>query len=315
MPFQRLRRALLPAACAVSLLLAACGGGKVVSQFAPARAVALGDAFSDAGRRGSQYSINDSTTSNWTQRLAANYNLSLASTASGGNSYAIGSARVALQPDAQGNAATPTVTDQVTAYLTSGVQSDDLVIIGAGTADLIVEEQAAIAGTQSDAQANANVRQAGTQLGAQIKRLVDAGVKHIIVAGVYNIGRSPWAIATGRAVAMEALATNFNDGLKIAIVDLGANVLYVDAALQFNLVTASPATYGYTDVTTVTCNSVDPGVGIGIGAGQVNSALCTGATLTTGSPGSFLFADKVYLTPAGNATLGDYAFQRSKDRW
>ena len=32
------------------------------------------------------------------------------------------------------------------------------------------------------------------------------------------------------------------------------------------------------DVNTIACNSVDPGPGIGTGAGQVNSNLCTPAT-------------------------------------
>lgn len=316
MPFQRLRRALLPAACAVSLVvLAACGGGKVESEFKPSRAVALGDAFTDAGQRGVQYSINNGTAINWSQRFASNYGLSLQPSAGGGSSYAIGSARVTVHPDAQGDATTPTVTEQVTAYLASGVGGNDVVLVGAGMADLIVEEQAVIAGAQNQAQAQANVQQAGTQLGNQIKRLVDGGAKHVIVAGVYNLGRSPWANGNGRGAAIEALSVAFNDAVKIAIVDLGANVLFIDTAFYFNLVTAAPTTYGYTDVTSLACNSFDAGTGIGVGTGQVNSTQCTGATLTTGATASTLFADPVYFTPAGNISFGDYAYQRSRDRW
>ena len=96
MPFPRWRRALLAAACASSVLLAACGGGDVVSQFQPSRLVAFGDAFTDAGQRGgAQYTINDGGANNWSQRLAARYGLSLRPVSAGGSSYAIGSARVA----------------------------------------------------------------------------------------------------------------------------------------------------------------------------------------------------------------------------
>ncbi|MNW21158.1 hypothetical protein D3C71_2219180 [compost metagenome] len=61
---------------------------------------------------------------------------------------------------------------------------------------------------------------------------------------------------------------------------------------------------------------MDPGPGIGIGAGQINSALCTTATLLPGaSQNAYLFADKVYLTPSAYRQFGTYAYDKLKARW
>lgn len=328
MPFQRLRRALLTAACVSPLLLAACGGGSVESEFRPTRMVVFGDASADAGQRGVRYTVNDGSI-NWTEQLAARYGLSVAPSSAGGTSYAIGSARVSAKPDAGGNAATPTLTEQIDAFLAAGAPAEgDLVVVSAGIADILAEAESLRLGAQSAAQTRANVEQAAVALGAQVRRLVNAGARHVGVSGPYNLGRSPWAIGlAGAATTCDSpeksaddaspacLSSAFNQRLLIEIVDLGASVLYLDAALYFNLVTSNPETYGYTDVTSVLCTSVDAGPGIGIGAGQVNSALCHAGTLSGGPAATTLFADPVYFTPAGHLSFGDYSFDRLHERW
>ncbi|HYF41053.1 MAG TPA: SGNH/GDSL hydrolase family protein [Ramlibacter sp.] len=316
MPFQRLRRALLTAACAS--LLAACGGSsEVESELVPTRFVSFGDAFADVGQRGSNYTINDRTTNNWTQELAGRYARPMAVTASGGWSYATGSARVTVKPDAAGNAATPTITEQVSSFLASQtIGANDVVIVSGGISDIVAEVAALNAGRQTQAQATANIRQAARDLGAQVRRVVQAGGKHVVVVGTYNLGRSPWAITTAQVPLLTELSGRFNDELLVSIVDLGSNVLYVDAALYFNLVTSAPAAYGLRDATSIACTSADPGQGIGTGTGQVNSALCTPSTLLPGiDPAAYLFADRLYFTPVGNRLFGDYAFDRMKERW
>ena len=58
------------------------------------------------------------------------------------------------------------------------------------------------------------------------------------------------------------------------------------------------------------------GPGIGIGAGQVNSALCTPSTIVAGADyNRYVFADKVYLTPNAQRLFGDYAQQTLSHRW
>ena len=59
-----------------------------------------------------------------------------------------------------------------------------------------------------------------------------------------------------------------------------------------------------------------PGDEIGIGAGEVNSALCTTSTLLAGADQNrYLFADTVYLTPAAHRLFGDYAYNQLRERW
>jgi outer membrane lipase/esterase len=93
-------------------------------------------------------------------------------------------------------------------------------------------------------------------------------------------------------------------------------VLYVDAALQYNLMIAVPSAYDMTDSATPVCTSVDPGPGIGIGAGEINSGLCTPATVIAGAVyNNYLFADKVYTTPKAQLKFGEYAYGRIRARW
>lgn len=318
MATQWLRRTLLLAAGASALVLSACGGGSVESQFRPSRIVVFGDAMADLGQNGKKYTVNNTGgIDNWAQWAANNFGLAITASGSGGTDYATGNARVTATPDAAGNSSTPTVAQQVSTFLAAGAPaSGDLTILNAGTSDVVVHGKAVIDGTETQTAALAAVAQAGIDLGAQVRRLTDAGAQHVVVVGPYNLGRSPWAIQTTQQAMLESLSSKFNAQLLVSIVDLGAKVLYVDAALYYNLVTASPSSYSLTDGTTVVCTSVDSGPGIGTGSGQVNSNLCTTATLITGAnPALYVFADRVYPTPRAQQLFGDYAYSRITARW
>ncbi|MFD0667864.1 SGNH/GDSL hydrolase family protein [Ramlibacter sp. MAHUQ-53] len=319
MAFPRLRRAVLALACVAPVLLAACGGGTgVVSQFRPTRMVAFGDGLADLGEvGGKRYTINDGSVNVWTQQVASRFGLVLTTRSAGGTSYATGNARILATPDAAGNAATPTLKAQVDSFLAAGgPATQDMLLVSAGTADMIAEATRAFAGQQTVAQARANLEQAARDYAAQVRRLVQGGARHVVIAGPYNLGRSPWAIAIGQVATLEALSTAFNNALLVAAADLGEHVLYVDMPLQFNQFTGFPTSYALTNVTGAACASVDAGAGIGIGTGQVNSALCTSSTLGSGvTPDTYLFADLVYPTPFGHRTFGDYAYQRVTARW
>jgi outer membrane lipase/esterase len=312
-----LRRALLAAVGASALLLAACGGGTVESQFSPTRVVAFGDAMADLGQNGKRYTINDGSVGNWTEVVSLSFLQSLTASNAGGLSYATGNARVVAKPDAAGNAATPTVAEQIDTFLAGHTLSTtDLVLVSAGVADVIVQGKAVLDGTQTQAAAVAAVTQAGTDLANQVKRLANAGANHVVVVGSYNLGRSVWAFQTNQASLLQTLSQRFNDTLLVNLVDFGGSALYVDSALYFNLSTSSPASYGLTDVTHEVCTSVDPGVGIGTGTGQVNSNLCTVDTLLPAvDRNTFMFADRIYPTPRGQQLFGDYAISRIRDRW
>lgn len=316
MAFDWMRRALLVLASGAALALAACGSSTIESQLQPTRVVAFGDGFSDLGQNGSRYTVNDGSP-NWSEIVAADFGLPVARSTAGGTSYATGNVRVVAKPDAAGNSATPTVKEQVDSFLASNtITATDLLIISGGTSDIIAEMANVTSGLQSADQMVANARQAGRDLAAQARRLVDAGATHVVVVGSYNLGNTPWAAAIGQKDLLTNASGRFNDELLIALVDQGNNMLYVDAALLYNLMVGTPTLYEMTNAIDPVCTSVDPGPGIGIGAGQVNSALCTTSTIVPGANYlAYLFADAVYPAPTAHRKFAEYAFSRIRNRW
>jgi outer membrane lipase/esterase len=313
MAIQWLRRALLAAVGASALLLAACGGGTIASQLSPERIIVFGDAFGDVGQNGRAYTVNDGTANVWTLFVAQSYDLPLTPSSRGGLAYATGNARVRLEPDAAGSTATPTVKEQVDAFLAASTPaSEDLILISAGTSDVIAEVQAVLTGGQTEAQALANLERAGRDLAAQVRRLVDAGAKHVVVAGPYNLERSPWAEAAARGDLMREASFVFNKELKLGMEPFGAEALFLDVESFFNDLTRM-----YEDYLVPVCTSVDPGPGIGTGAGELNSNLCTTGTLRTDIEDYtlYVFADRVYPAPFGHRQFGENAYNRIRDRW
>ena len=312
-----MRRTVLVAACVSAALLAACGSSTTDSAITPARFIAFGDANSDVGQNGSRYTVNDGSVNNWTSELVAKYGKSLAAVSAGGTSYAVGNARVNAKPDAAGNASTPTITEQIDTFLASGsFGASDVVFLSGGISDVIAGMAAVQAGTQTEAEMVAAARQAGADYAAQIHRLVTAGAKYVVVSGAYDLGRTPWAKTINRETLLHDASSRFNEGLLVGIVDLGANVRYVDAAYLVNLYTSTPSGYGFSNDTDAVCTSVDATNGIGLGAGQVNAALCNTSTLLPGAhQDKYVFADQVHLSPSAQRQLGTYAYDQIRTRW
>ena len=312
-----MRRSLVAAACASAALLAACGSSTIESSIHPTRLIAFGDAMADVGQKGSSYTVNDGSLNNWTLQLASRYGLTVKPVSAGGTSYAQGNARVSITPDAAGDAGTPTVKQQVDQFLANPqFQDSDVILISAGASDIIAGMAAVQAGAQTNDQYIAAAGQAGRDLAAQIQRLSNAGAKHIVITGSYDLERSPWAKGLGQQSLIHQASQNFNDELKINLKDYGNTVLYVDLAFYVNLFEANPGGNGFNNSADPVCTSVDAGPGIGIGAGQINSALCTPTTIVAGTDyNKYVFADKVYLTPNAQRLFGDYAYQALSRRW
>ena len=313
-----MRRTVMVAACASAALLAACGSSTTDSAINPTRFIAFGDANADVGQNGSRYTVNDASIGNWTRQVAAKYDKPLTAVSAGGTSYAVGNARIKTKPDAAGNTSTPTVSDQIGTFLAGGGSfgASDVVFMSGGVSDLIASTAAVQAATLTDAAMLVAARQAGEDMAAQVKRLVNAGAKYVVVTGTYDLGKTPWAKAIGRESLLSNASSRFNEGLLVGIVDLGANVLYVDSAYYVNLYTSSPGGFGFENATDAVCTSVDATNGIGIGAGQVNSLLCNTSTLRAGAnQDKYTFADAVYMTPSAQRQFGIYAYDRLRARW
>lgn len=310
------RRGFLLAAGAASVL-AACGSGTIESALKPTRIIAFGDGLSDLGKNGSRYTVNDGSVNVWTAQIASNYGIVLTSVTAGGWSYAEGNARVTGRPDAAGSTLAVSIKQQIDAFLaSSSFGTSDLVLINGGLSDIVYEMAAVTAGTQTTDQMVANVAKAAQDLAAQLQRLVLAGAKYVVVAGVYNLAKSPWAISIAKEALLGTASSKFNEQLLVNIVGLGTNVLYSDAAYYYNLVTAAPTGYALLDSTSVMCTSIDPTNGIGIGVNKVNSSLCNTGTIATGLDYTkYAFADPLYFTPAAQALFGNFAYTRLKARW
>ena len=326
-----MRRTFVVAACASAALLAACGSSTIESALTPDRFFAFGDAFSDVGQKdvgqikNARYTVNDGTVSNWTEQIATRYGKTIKPATSGGLSYATGNARVSVKPDAAGDATTLTVTEQIDRFFLDGGSfgANDVVFVNAGTSDVIAGMAAFMASTQTEADELvmlAAARSAGQQLGDQVRRLVnDKGAKHVLVMGVYNLSKSPWATAISQTTLLDKASSEFKAGLNLSIYNMDAkNVLYADVEYYGNLFTSTStaSSYGFSDTTTPVCTSVDAGNGIGIGTNQVNSALCTTSTLLSGaSQDKYVFADAVYMTPSAHRQLGNSVYDFMRRFW
>ncbi|HYE40530.1 MAG TPA: SGNH/GDSL hydrolase family protein [Ramlibacter sp.] len=322
MATQWLRRAWLAAAGASVLLLAACGGGggDVDSNLAPSRVIVFGDAMADIGQNasGRRYTVNDSSVNNWTIVVANAFGYPLRRARSGGTSYAVGNARVATMPGAGDDAAATSVVRQVDAFeAADNFGGNDLVLVNAGHSDIIVAARAAMEGTQTRQQALDAVGAAGTALGKQVRRIVDAGAGFVAVVGPYNLGRSPWAKQTNEEDLLEALSTAFTTKLKVEIADLNTtdSVHFLDFANQVNLFEGNPGNHGFGNVDSAVCRTRDAGEGIGTGTNQVNSSLCTSGTVLDVNYDGYLFADRIYLTPRSHRALGEFAVEQLRNRW
>ncbi len=314
MAFERAFRILL--AGALALLLASCGGGSsVVTDFHPTRVVVFGDAMADmklgSGATG-LYTINgDGSTNNWVRQLASYYGLTPLDV----NVKAKAHARITNNVDAVGGSAA-SVTSQISGW-TGGFTANDLVVVSAGTSDLIAEGYQAVKASpsQTESAATLNVQQAARELATQIRQLVTNGAQHVVVLSPYNMGNTPWATAATRTTFLQNLTNEFYIELVYYISDLSDKVLVVDARVQMNALVISTSFKG----SNMACTTIAAGVGIGIGSGNVDSSLCNSATsgdLVSGyDANKYLFADGVYPTPLAHRQLGDYAYNKLRVRW
>ena len=143
---------------------------------------------------------------------------------------------------------------------------------------------------------------------------------HVVVTGVYDLGRTPWGMASPHKDLLAAASRAFNKALLLGMADLGRNTRYVEIFGYVNPPNDDvhrPLDYTpfpYSDVPV--CTSVDAGPGIGIGAGQVNAALCTPATLRPGAKvDDYEFADPVYPSPAAQRQIGRQVFELLDNSW
>jgi len=263
------------AALAGPALLSACGSGDIVSALVPSRFFVLGDGLSYLGDP--RYTVNDGTTNIWAERVADRYSLDVVQ---GSTGFAAGYATVAA------------LDAQVTAVLAAATPgANDVYLVNAPMQDVL------------DAPANTTTASAaGTALAASVRRLITAGAKYVVVAGLYDLGKSPRAIAASAVGSYSASALAYNNAFKTAAADLGATLLFVDLAYYVNQLVDSPYSYGLTDADTPVCS-------------VATANLCTTSTLVSAEYVDYLFADDIHFAPEAHRLFGDYAYEQLRARW
>ena len=259
------------AALAGPTLLSACGDGDIVSALQPTRIRVLGDGFGFLGSP--RFTVNGASAKLWVDQIASRYGIALS----------------AADGAAVGNATAADVAGQVAAL--GPPASNDLFVVNAPMADIFASN------------GNLNVAEAaGKTLAIAIRNLIASGAQYVLFAGVYDLGKSPAAIALGQQTALSAASLALNNAFKVNSTDLGKNLLFVDLAFYVNELVRIPNTYGLTNATTPVC-TVSP------------ATACTTATLVASDFENYLFADDRHLTPEAHRLFGDYAFDQINRRW
>ncbi len=259
------------AALAGPALLSACGDGDIVSALKPSRIRVFGDGLSFLGTP--RFTVNDGSAKLWVDQLAGRYGLSLTAA----DSFATGTATAA------------DIASQIAAAGAPGV--NDLFVINAPMADIFASG------------ANATTAAAaGVTLANAVRGLIASGAQYVLFAGVYDLGKSPAAIALNQVQAHSDASLALNNAFKVNATDLGKNLLFVDLAFYVNELVRIPGTYGLTIVNSPVCN-VSP------------ATACATATLVASNYEDYLFADDRYITPEAHRLFGDYAYDQISRRW
>ena len=241
----------------------------------------------------------------WNQVLATRYGLSQSPANQGGNAYGQLGARVSQNPGVPDNfpptaGATPIVT-QINQYLAQvPVDRSALYSVWGGANDIFTQLGLLQAGQITQAQLQANVGLAATQLVGGVGQLTTAGVQNLLVFNLPDIGRTPFGQGSGQAASISAITNLYNTTLNSGLNTLGGNVIRVNVNALFNEVLSDPQRYGFLNTTGFACTSfVD---------GRPYAPFCDRSTLVSPeSPQTYVFADLVHPTEAAHAVVAQLA--------
>ena len=270
----------------------------------------FGDSLSDAGTfkpivppGAGLYTTNPGPM--WTQFLASRYGLTSTPANQGGNDYAEGGARIALNPGVPSSFpptanATPVLT-QIAHYLATGpADPNALYSVWAGGNDFFTQFGLFASGAITQTQLLGAIGLAATQLVGGVAQLQGAGAHNLMVFNLPDAGKTPDGIGTGQGAAIGQVVNVFNSTLNTGLNQIGGNVIRVNIYQLFNEVIADPTRYGFTNVTGRACTN-DFG-------GRPYALFCTPDTLVSpDAPNTYLFADGNHPTTAGMKLIAQLA--------
>ena len=288
-------------------LLAGCGGGtSQYEPFLPDQYVAFGDESSVILADGRRYTVNPLTAEGaidcatepiWTQAVANQYGF-VFQECNPGNSGTV-KAEMRAVAGARIDDLKTQIDNQIAR---GGFAAKSVVTILVGANDVL--DLYATYPQQTEEQLAAELGARGTQLGQQVNRLVELGVR-VIVSTVPDMGLTPYALAekskfsdTDRSALLTRLTAALNSKLRTTILNDGRFVGLVlgDEAVQ--AVVKFTTAYGVNDATTAVCTVALPD--------------CTTQTLVaSGTSASWLWADDRHLAYGGQLRLGTLAVARA----
>jgi len=232
----------------------------------------------------------------WSQWVADYYGTRADANGNGqtGTNYAAGGARVgtnttgALGP-------IPSLATQVNNYLTAnGGRADSraLYTVWGGANDLF-------AITSGGADPTTTIGAAVTSQIGIVAQLRTAGARYILVPTIPDLGVTPAFRALGPTAQAQgtALTTSYNTALFGGLTTNNLRVIPIDTFTLIREIVASPATYGFSNITGTACQ---PQI-------TANSLTCNPTSyVTPDAPNSYLFADGVHPTSRAHQMLAQY---------
>ena len=208
----------------------------------------------------------------------------------------------------------------------TGFDSGDIVFVWGGNNDALVQFTA-VGGGLAPATAVANMQTAATELVALVKdQILAKGATRVAGLTLGDLALTPAfaALPAPNKAVLSQLTAEFNATLTTGLAGTAARI--IDTRPVFADFAATPAKYGFTNVTTTAC---DPAKVSAVTGGRVtdgSSLFCNGSpasafvapvpnlnTLRTGaSTSTWLFADSVHPTPGAHKVFSDIVIDRIK---
>lgn len=304
----RRRRLALKRAAVLASLLVGAGSGAQAGPYS--NAYFFGDSLTDVGvftalpwvGANNHFSTNPGTI--WAQNLGAKYGFSVTpayatdpvndpytfTSIASGNDFAVGMSRNNLAPTDAIAVNIPPASAQVSDFLARGaLDPNALYAVSGGHNDVIAQINAFIGGA-APATVEAAIGTAANDLVAQVTRLQSAGARNVIVVGIMDISKTPYAqtLTAGQLAELQVLVTTFNTTLATALT--GKNVLYFDTSRMLGTILANPAAYGFTNTTDAACATFSLG--------------CAAPAGTSG----YLFADPKHPSEGGHRIISDWVY-------
>lgn len=337
-------------ALVTTLLISGCGGGGegFYDLGAPLQVISFGDSLSDVGTyevngsppigpqvfNGGRYTTNPGRV--WTEIVAQRYGNSLTPAvrggfgippvASGGLGYAQGGALVSKNfIQNYSTVLAQPVTRQVGDYLSARgpFTSRQLILLNAGSNDVINAVLAAADGVIDPASAPAIVTQAANDMGDLLDRIVANGGQNIVLTNVSDIGATPLADSEDLSVDLSAMSALFNDVLlnRVNSRPRPQGLVLIDTYRWSGDMVRNYRQNGFKVGNQDVACSTPKIVALAFAKGLANpqsfirqngsALLCSAATLTEpDADQNFMFADALHPSTRLHALFAQYVIQR-----